>query len=263
MNVSRFFAVVVGCLGLIAPGAPGVRAATVLVHYGFDSNFNDDSGNNNHLSGSSGTPDITVAAGETAFGAGALNLDQSGTQEHLAFDTFISFAGSDAWSMSWWGKRSSNALIGQGMVVGTINNSNNFVWTPDNSDVVQGLRLRNSNGVGVDYGGIADDNEYHHWAVSYNGSNSVTAWRDGVNLGTKTWGGGIVMTHVGAGTASQTNSFYGQIDELYLFTGTLSAADVISLRDNNTLAAIPAPAALPAGLVMMAGMLMRRRGGRR
>lgn len=245
---------VVGCVAVFSQGA---QAASVLVHYAFDSNFNDDSVNSNDLSISSGTPNITNTAGEVKFGGGALNLDQSGTEEHLAFDSSFTFLGSNQWSMSWWGKRSSSSLSSQGMIVGTISGTSNFVWTPDNSGVVQGLRLRNSNAVTVDFGGIPDDNEYHHWAVSNNGANQVTAWRDGVNLGTKTWGAGITLTNVGAGTNSQNNSFYGQIDELFIFSGTLSSLEVTNLRNHNTL--VPTPAALPAGLALLALTGLRRR----
>lgn len=255
MKSMCLFTLVVGCL-LIS--ASGVQAASILVHYSFDSNFNDDSGNNNHLSASSGTPNITTAAGEVKFGAGALNMDQSGTEEHLAFSSTVSLTYGNAWSMSWWGQRSSSALDSQGMVAGTIAANSNFIWTPDNSSVIQGLRLRNANNNNAEYGNISDDNAFHHWAVSYNGAGQVTAWRDGVNLGSRAWGGGITLTHVGAGTTTQNNSFWGQIDELYIFSGTLTQGEVNALRANNSLI-IPAPAALPAGLLMLGAITMRRR----
>ena len=204
----------------VAPATPVLRA-----YYPFDGDFTDASGNNNHLTGSSGTPDITTVGAESAVGGGALNLDQSGTQEHLAFTTPIGFTGTTAWSMAWWGRRGTSSAATQGMIAGTITDSNNFVWTPSNA-TVEGLRLRDSAGASTDYDGIVDDNAYHHWAVVYNDAGSVEVWRDNVSLGSKAFTGSISMTHVGAGTASQTNSFFGQIDELYFYDGAIDAAKV-------------------------------------
>ena len=130
--------------------------------------------------------------------------------------------------MAWWGKRATSSLAAQGMVAGTITDSNDFVWTPSNPAVgsVEGLRLRDSAAASTDYDGIVDDNAFHHWAVVYNGAGSVEVWRDNVSLGSKAFTGNISMTHVGAGTASQTNSFFGQIDELYVYDGAINAAKV-------------------------------------
>lgn len=191
------------------------------------------------------------------FGSGALNLDQSGTEEYLTFTNEFNFDGSSAWSMSWWGKRSASALGSQGMITGTTGSSNDFVWTPDNPSVVQGLRLRDSSGTSLDYGGIVDDNAYHHWAVSYDGSGQVTVWRDNSVLGggPAAFSGDILMQVVGAGTASKNNSFYGQIDELYIFDETIDSTIVGNLFNSNT---IPEPGSLV--LLGLGGLLL---GGRR
>lgn len=210
----------------VAPATPVLRA-----YYPFDSDFTDASGNNNHLTVSSGTPDITTVGAESAVGGGALNLDQSGTQEHLAFTTPIGFTGTTAWSMAWWGRRGTSSAATHGMIAGTITDSNDFVWAPSNPAAasVEGLRLRDSAGASTDYDGIVDDNAYHHWAVVYNGAGSVEVWRDNVSLGSKAFTGSISMTHVGAGTAIQTNSFFGQIDELYVYDGAIDAAKINEL----------------------------------
>ena len=233
-------------------------SAALLAHYSFDSNFNSSVGTN-HLTGSSGTPNITTTTGQHVFGGGALNLDQSGTQEHLAFTATIDFTGATPWSMTWWGQRSTSSLASQGMIAGTIADSNNFVWTPNNPAVnsVEGLRLRGPNTTGtnqVDYDNIVDDNAFHHWAVVYDGSGSVTVWRDNVNLGTKSFSGDVLMTHVGAGTTSINNSFFGQIDELYIFDEAIGSATVASLFNNNV---VPEPGAV--SLLCLGGMLLVRR----
>lgn len=240
-------------LALLAVPSSGA----LLAHYSFDSGFTDGSGNVNHLSASSGTPDITTTVGDFKFGGGALNLDQSGTQEHLSFASTIDFDGTSPWSMSWWGRRGSSSLASQGMVAGTVADSNNFVWTPNNSSVVQGLRLRGPNATGTnqaDYGGIVDDNAFHHWAVVYDGAGTVTVWRDNVSLGGKPFSGDVLMTHVGAGTASINNSFFGQIDELYVFNEALSATQVASLFTSN---AVPEPGS--AALAALGALVLAAR----
>ena len=94
---------------------------------------------------------------------------------------------------------------------------------------MEGLRLRNSTGTSADYDGIVDDSTYHHWAVVYNGAGSVEVWRDNISLGSKSFPGNITMTHVGAGTATINNSFFGQIDELHIFDEAINAAKVNEL----------------------------------
>ena len=218
-------------LGALLLCASASSEAGLLAYYPFDGDFSDTSGNNNHLGVSSGSPSITFASGESMIGGGALNLDQSGIQEHLSFTTPFDFNGSTPWSMTWWGKRSSSATAAQGMIVGTTTDSNDFVWTPSNpaNGSVEGLRLRNSTGTSADYDGIVDDSTYHHWAVVYNGAGSVEVWRDNISLGSKSFPGNITMTHVGAGTSTINNSFFGQIDELHIFNEAINAAKVNEL----------------------------------
>lgn len=236
--------------GLLATSASGA----LLAYYSFDSNFNDLSGNNNHLTVSNGTPGITTTAGEHQFGGGALNLDQSGAEQHLAFTTSINLTSTQAWSIVWWGQRSDAAAGSHGGIVGTTANSNNFVWTPDNSSVVQGLRVRNSAGGQADYGSIPDDNDWHHWAVVYDGDGEVEVWRDNTSLGTQSFTGNLLLTHVGAITGNQANSFWGQIDELYIFDEAISSDVVGSLFTSNV---IPEPSSLV--LLGMAGLLAFKR----
>ncbi len=226
----------------------------LLAYFPFDSDFTDASGNNNHLVNPSGSPDITTTSGESAVGGGALNLDQSGTQEFLGLTDDLAFDGTTAWSMAWWGKRSTSAGAAQGMIAGKITDSNNFIWTPNNpaAGSVEGLRLRDNTGASTDYDGIVDDNAYHHWAVVYNGSGSVEVWRDNVSLGSKAFSGIISLTHVGAGNANQTNSFYGQIDELYVYDGAINAAKVDELYSARVVDNTP-PTLAASGIVTNQG----------
>jgi hypothetical protein len=213
-------------------------AAPLLAYFPFNSNFNDASGNNNHLSSSSGTPNITATTGQFTVGGGALNLDQSGTQEHLSLTTPINFNGTTPWSMSWWGKRSISSADTHGIVAGKITNTGDLVFTPNIPSGLQGIRLRNSTADSTDFSGIADDNAYHHWAVVYNGLGNVEVWRDNINQGSKAFSGVISLTHVGAGNPNQTNSFFGQIDDLSIYNGAIDATKVNELFSVGVLPAI-------------------------
>lgn len=219
-----------GTFGLLALAIffPAARAELVA-SYSFDVDLNDGSVKGNDLLISSGSPAITAVADEVRVGTGALDLDQSGTEEHLLFGEAIRFDPTDSWSVAWWGKRSRAALDSQGMIVGTTADSFNFIWTPDNSSVVRGLRVRDGSGASIDFGDLVDDHAYHHWAVVYDGTGQVAVWRDNVPLGSRSFPGDLLMTHVGAGTATIKNSFFGQIDELRIYDEAITAATISEL----------------------------------
>lgn len=203
--------------------------AELIAHYPFDTNSNDASQNGNHLVISSGSPAITTAEGTFRVGSGALNLDQSGTEQHLAFTTPINLVAAQPWSIAWWGKRGASTPGTHGGIVGTNANSNNFVWTPDNPNVVRGLRVRDNTGAQADYSDIPDDNAWHHWVVVYDGDGEVEVWRDNTSLGSQTFSGNLTLTHVGAITANKSNSFWGQLDDLRIYSQALDAAAIAAL----------------------------------
>ena len=252
---------------LLIVGVPTSQAATVLHHYSFDSDFTDDSGNVNTLTASSGTPNIPNAGGDFVFGTGALNLDQSGTEEHLAFASAIAFDGTSSWSVSWWSQRNtaetSGGFSASGGIIGTISNSDDFIFTPNNV-ASRRVRLRSGSGATRDFSGDAYGLDYEHFAVSYDDNTGlVSVWREGILLGSPAWGGNIDFTHVGAITTNQAHSFHGRIDELYIFNGTLSNADVASLKSNNALAVVPEPHSYTLALIALAGLVVTWRHRRR
>lgn len=224
----------------------------LLAHYSFDNDFTDGSGQANHLNAEPGTnPTITVAAADVAFGSGALDLD--GTS-WLNMTTPLTFGASDPWSVAFWGKRHPNAATQDGMVLGEEGTSGNFIWTPDNASVVQGLRFRNAAGTSSDFGGFPDDRAYHHWAVIADGAGNLTVYRDNVSLGSLTPTGGTTFTASDVGQAfNQAGQIYwGQLDELYIFDEAISETTVNHLFTN-----IPEPGSL--ALLVLGGLVSLRR----
>ncbi|BCX48666.1 hypothetical protein HAHE_25740 [Haloferula helveola] len=250
---SAFAALVGSALALLAAPA----SAALLAHYSFDSNFTDDSGNSNDLTTGGGTPNITTTSGEHVFGGGALNLDKA-SNEFLEPTVDFGFSTTDEWSVSFWARRRPGAGAPTGMVVGDNTTTDSFIWLPDNSNVVQGLRFRPA-GVGTsdnnDYA-TGHDTAFHHWAVVANGSGELRVYRDGVDLGPSTPSGGtdFDIKAVGSGYTGTNQIFDGQIDELYIFDEALTSTQVSSLFSSN---AVPEPSALV--LLAFGGLLIVRR----
>jgi len=222
----------------------GVTAnATVLGYYPFDADFNDASGNANHLIG----PDagvgvaITTAVGEHRFGGGGLDLSSEIlNQAYLDLSVPLSFGVGDAWTVSFWARNRPGTDGRTGMIVGD-QTASNFIWIPG-AGAITGLRFRNDVNGNADYDGFADDNEFHHWVVVADGAGNVTVYRDNVSLGTILIDTAFVITSVGQGFNSTTQSMNGQIDELYVFGAAVDAPAVTALFTSNT---PPAPATAP------------------
>ena len=230
---------------------PDPPLAGIIAHYSFDTNFTDDSGNNNHLTIATGSPTITTTAGEVVYGGGALDVDSTtGTQEYLNLTTPIAFGATDTWSVAFWARRRPGTSIKSGMVIGNPGNKNDFIWLSNNSSQTQGLRFRNSSGGDADYDGYPDDNEFHHWAVIADGTGSVSVYRDDQPLGSRSLATTFSITSVAHAYNATTQSMDGQIDELYIFDNAIDAATVHSLY-------VPEPATL--ALLAMGGLAMVRR----
>lgn len=229
----------------------GNAHAGVIAHYSFDNDFSDSSANSNDLSVGGGTPTITTAVGDFKFGGGAADLDYDA--DFLSTTSTITFGANDAWSISFWGKKDAGVDARSGMVIGTTA-SNDFIWTPDNTNVVQGLRFRNSSGGSTDYGNLPDDAAYHHWVVVADGSGNIRVYRDNVDLGSTAATTTFTIDSVGSGLSSTTNNYGGQIDELYIFDEAIDAPTVTSLFTSNV---VPEPGSL--ALISLGGLLAIRR----
>lgn len=217
---------------LLGWGATLCAHAGLLAYYPFDDDFNDASGNGRHLTVGAGNPAISTAAGEHVRGGGALDLDQA-SNAYLALAPKIRFGTADAWTVSFWARRRPGAGIATGMVTGDNTTTDSFIWLPDNSNQVRGLRFRPV-GVGTsnnyDYP-TGHDTDFHHWVVVADGTGSIRVYRDNVDLGTRTPAGGtdFDINAVGSGYTGTTQIFDGQIDELRIYDEALDAAAVAAL----------------------------------
>ena len=228
-SLFRFSALAAGWLA----GVSSLEAG-LLAYFPFDGDFSDASGQANHLTAEPGTdPSITTNPALVAVGDGALDLDGD---DWLNLTSPLAFGPGDPWSVAFWVKRAPNAAAQDGMIVGEVGSSSNFIWTPDNPSVVQGLRFRNGSGASSDFGGFPDDHAYHHWAVIAPGDGSVTVYRDNISLGSLTPSGGTTFTASDVGHAfSQTGQIhFGQIDELYLYDEALAPARIAELSGTST-----------------------------
>ena len=149
-----------------------------------------------------------------------------------------------------WARRRPGAGIATGMVVGDNTTTDSFIWLPDNSSVVQGLRFRPV-GVGTsnnnDYA-TGHDTDFHHWVVVADGTGTIRVYRDNVDLGTRSPSGGtdFDIKAVGSGYTGTNQIFDGQIDELYIFDDAIGATTVAELF-NGTFGSDSTPPTLSGG----------------
>ncbi|MEO0476470.1 MAG: LamG-like jellyroll fold domain-containing protein [Planctomycetota bacterium] len=230
----------------------GSAHAGVIAYYSFDTDFSDGAAaaGGGTLTTLAGDPDTTSTASEVKFGSGALELDGNDT---LSIPTPFTFSASDTWSVSFWGKRASGAGAASGMILGSDGGGSEFIWTPDNSSVVQGLRFRNNGGDSADFGGIPDDNAYHHWVIIADGTGSVEVYRDNASLSSISIATNATFDAVGTGAGSN-NIYNGSIDELYIFDEAIDSDVVASLFTSNV---VPEPGSL--ALLGLGGLLIVRR----
>jgi hypothetical protein len=204
--------------------------AGLLAYYPFDGDFNDASGNANHLSITEGLPTITTTAGNFIAGGGALDTASTiSDRAFLALTNPITFADTDAWSIAFWARRRAGSDIRQGMVIGDTENNIDFIWLSDNPTQVQGVRFRSTDNNNFNFDVGADDGEWHHWALVADGTGNLTAYRDNIALGTSTSSTPFSVRNVAHGYNTDIHSMNGQIDELHIYDEALDATAVEAL----------------------------------
>jgi hypothetical protein len=204
------------------------KPVVLLAFYPFDTGtqFADASGNHD-LFASSGTPVITTTVGEYKFGGGAAYFDGSSTLDVTGGYKFT-FGSSDAWSLSFWHKRPSGDHYpfrdsgGNTRIWLRVSGSQNYVYI--SFDPGGNIDIGNSAG---DYG------FYRHWVFIAHGDGTLTVYKNGAlhEGNPKT---------IGSGTAAHINQFgsgaASSIDDLAIFDGALSAAQVADLYNNGVAA---------------------------
>ena len=231
-------ALVVTMLMAVLLPAAMVRAS-VYAHYSFDADYTDDSGNARNGTlvdvGTLSNSGITTTAGEHVFGGGALNL---ATDRDYVSLTSESFTSGSAYTIAFWAKKNpttTNDGVDWDMVIGDRNNSNDFIAPNSSGDYV---RWRGTSGAQIDAsypgGSSFDDQQWHFYAVTATTGNTWTVYIDGAVANSATVSTGFTYNTIGAAyTAAAGFDFYGQIDEVWVFDQTLTAAQVAGLGSSN------------------------------
>lgn len=201
--------------------------ADLLAYYPFDTDFNDASGNDNHLTIAEGEPTIIASEGDFIFGGGALDTDSTiSDRAFLELGTPLSFAAGDAWTIAFWARRRAGSDQRQGMVVGDVNNTTDFIWLSDNPTQVQGLRFRSTDNTNFNFEIGADDAQWHHWALVADGTGNLSLYRDNTFVGTESSTTTFSLRNVAQAYNTNVHSMNGQIDELYFYNEALDEAAI-------------------------------------
>jgi hypothetical protein len=250
---------VIPAFGFLAFASP--VSAALVAHYSFDSDYSltggSYSGSLSETESGGATVGISTTTGEYKFGGGAASF--SSTISNAAYlgltvGNPIEFTVSEAWSISFWVRRSAGSDIRQGMIAGDTSNTTDFLWAADNSAQVQGMRFRNTSNGNANFGGHPDDGNFHHWVVISDGASTISAYRDNVAQTDVSTGGNFTINAIGHAYNATTFSMNGQIDELYIFNEAIDATTVGNLFNTNT---IPEPATF--ALLALGGMAALRR----
>lgn len=226
--------------------------AGVYAHYSFDSGYADSSGNarNGTLTdvGTIGNSGITTTPGNFRFGGGA--MDFSVDRDYIAIPS-KTFNSGVAYSFAFWAKKATGDTGESSqfdMVVGKRDDSGHFIALTGTSGTGGriGLRWRsidNSAARQADFA-TANDTQWHHYAVTASGTSTdgtITLYVDGALSGTATGKlTGFTVDTIGeAYTAGNDFDFHGQIDEMWIFDETLTAAKVAGLYSSNDPNALP------------------------
>ena len=204
--------------------------SAILAYYPFDADFNDASGNGNHLRTVEGTPSITSATGSFIFGGGALDtMSTVGDRSYLELSDPITFGNEDPWSIAFWARRRAGSDDRQGMIIGDTVNIRDFIWLSNNPSQVQGMRFRSSDNSNFNYDAGPDDGGWHHWALAADGNGGLTVYRDNILLGSRSATTNFSVKNVAHGYNTNVHSMNGQIDELHIYDEEIDAAQVEAL----------------------------------
>jgi hypothetical protein len=231
-----------------------VTKEQALLHYTFDTDLTDSSGNGND----GGYADTNTAiTNESIFGAGSLSLTGPEGSNYVAFSAF-EFSTEDNWSLSFWYNAATTNTAG---LVGDNLQNNTLTYNPDggtnrsyyvragNFDDIN-TWTPSSNPTAIDTG------VWHHLVVAATGtpagSGDLTFYEDGVEL-FPPWDSvddtAMIFDRVGhdGNSGGFGGYFNGLIDEVWIMNYALTSNEVINLRDSNDPAG--GSAAQPATIV--------------
>ena len=245
--------------------------ATIVAHFPFDADFGDASGNG-HDGAATNATRVTINTTTSKFGGGAADFANTltpATNDYVSLSTSpIHFNTATAYALSFWARPTDTTANNTGgMIMGDPTNLVSFVWVEE-AVGGNGLRLRPAvtPNVNIDtpITGYKDGN-FHHFVVqvaALDGDgivNDVTVYYDNVaktpvkNVSNTS----LDIKAIGQGYTSALNVVYkGQIDEVWIFDGALTADEVSNLYSAN---AVPEPSTIAGLLGLAAVALLGRR----
>lgn len=200
-------------------------SAQLRLHYRFDGDLLDASGNTNDAT-LSGNAALTASLPAVPLGTGALRLDGLYTS-HVTLASTIQFSSLSPWTIAFWAQQDA-PVTNHGMVIGERGTTDDFIWL---NVQFTGLRFRSSASPQqtIDFTAPKDTN-LHHYALVASGSSNLTLYIDGVRSETKTNGTSFTIDTVGqAYNASLPYGFMGVLDDVRVYAGMLGDAEILAL----------------------------------
>ncbi|WP_035602657.1 LamG-like jellyroll fold domain-containing protein [Haloferula sp. BvORR071] len=216
-------------------------------HYRFDGDFND-SGTGANNATAAGNATITTEPALLVTGPGSLLLD--GTDASLvSLPSAGTYTSAHPWSAAWWARRDA---IGSnhGMVMGTAENTADFIWL---NDSFTGLRFRSSDNINFDFT-VAKDSDLHHYTLVADGAGSLSLYVDGQPSETLTGNTSFNVDSIGKAypTTSLHYNFQGTLDEVHLMPQAMTDLQVATMYAQEHPAVDPA-AVSKVRIVLLAG----------
>jgi hypothetical protein len=268
----RYVLLLVAC-AFSAAFSSTVTAQTLVGLWRFDgsgSSQSDASGNGNTATaaGDAAWMNDTTSIASTAFDGsnGVFSFDGSGDYFQVTHSTSLALAGD--LTLSAWVNASIAHTSGNGLaLLSKVNASNttaSFQWafTSFGHDLYRGNGSVSAHAFDGDTPTIET---WTHWAVTMSGT-SVTFYKDGTNVGTSTLSTTLGDTghplYIGR-RPGLGDTFNGLLDDVAIFNGVLSQAEIQTIRsgDFSAFTAVPEPStyALWIGLASTAAFVVRRR----
>ncbi len=205
-----------------AGGTLVIEAAEPVLTYHFDGDFADSSSSANH-GAASGAAGLTSDTNNVPVGTGALQLDGA-DNSYVALSNTIVFSATEPWSVAFWAQRGESGAD-KSMIMGELGTSDDFIWLNDNFD---GLRFRSSTANTLDFT-VAQDLDFHHYALVADGAGNLTLYVDGLFGETLNGNTSFRIDTVGQAYSGGTYGFLGILDETRVYQGTLTGSEVLDL----------------------------------